>query len=135
MDCLFCKIANKEIGSEVIYENDKILAFLDIRPRSDGHMVIIPKTHAEGVVDLEDEYLSAVLLASKIIMAKIKKALNPDAFTIGANVGRASGQEIDHFHFHIIPRWKNDGGHSLQSVVGRPPSEDVKIIADKIRKA
>lgn len=134
-NCLFCKIASKEINSEIIYENDKTLAFLDISPRAKGHTMIIPKVHAEGILDLEDGYLSEILLTVKVVMDKIRKALTPDAFTIGANIGRASGQEIDHFHFHVMPRWKNDGGHSLQSVVDKPSDEDIRVVADRIRQS
>jgi len=134
MDCLFCKIAKKEIGAEIVYEDADTLAFLDVRPRAPGHCMVIPKVHAENILDLFDDKVEPTFLTVKKVTAKLLKALNPQGFTIGINHGSVSGQVIDHLHIHIIPRFENDGGRSIHSVVDNPPKESLKEIADKIRK-
>ena len=133
--CIFCKIAKGEIPSDKVYEDDVVFAFLDIHPRSPGHTMVIPKTHAETMLDLPSEQIGLFFQDVQMLVSIIKKALAPDAFTLGMNHGRVSGQEVDHMHFHIMPRWQGDGGHSIQSVVSNTPKEDVKTIAEKIRKA
>ena len=133
--CIFCKIASGEIPAEKIFETEHAVAFLDIMPRAPGHTMVIPKIHAENLSDLPREEIGPYFEACQRATDLIKKALTPDGFTLGMNYGRVSGQEVDHLHFHILPRWQGDGGHSLQSVVSNKPTEDVKIIAEKIRKA
>ena len=135
MECLFCKIINKEIKTEIVYEDDDTLAFLDIHPRAPGHIMVIPKKHAENILDLPDDKIEPVFRAVKKVTEMINKTLSPDGFTIGINHGKVSGQAIDHLHVHIIPRWKNDHGDSIHSVVNNPPKESIKDIADKIRSA
>ncbi len=132
MDCLFCKIANKEIASEIVYENDKIVAFLDIFPMSLGHTVVIPKKHAENIIDLAGEEVEPLFSAVKEITGLLQEKLAPRGFTIGINHGRVGGQLVDHLHVHIIPRFEGDGGGSLHSVVKNPPKESISEIRDKI---
>lgn len=133
MDCLFCRIAKREIPSEIIYDDAATVAFLDIHPRAIGHAVIIPRDHVENILDLPDQKIAPVFLTVKKVSAILNKALNPSGFTIGINHGKVSGQMIDHLHVHIIPRFDNDGGHSLHSVVDCPPQEDVASVARRIR--
>ncbi len=132
MDCLFCKIINKTIPAEIVYEDKDALAFLDIHPRAPGHTMILPKTHAENLLDLPNNKTGPVFTAVKKVTALLKKSLKPDAFTIGINNGRVSGQIIDHLHIHIIPRWKDDGGKSIHSVVDNPPKKSLDEIRKKI---
>jgi len=133
--CLFCKIAKGEIPSDKVYEDDTVFAFLDVHPRSPGHTMVIPKTHAETLLDLPKDQVGPFFEDVQMLIGVIKKALAPDAFTLGMNHGRVSGQEVDHMHFHIMPRWAGDGGHSVQSLVTHTPKEDTKTIAEKIRSA
>ncbi len=135
LPCLFCRIIRKEIPAEILYEDDHAMAFLDIMPRVAGHTVVIPKTHAPTIVELPDEEIGLLFLAVKRLEEKITAALHPDGITLGANQGRASGQEIDHLHIHLMPRWRNDGGRAVQSLVAAPPSEPLAQIAQKIRQA
>lgn len=134
-DCLFCKIGAKDIPSEVVFENEYVLAFLDITPISRGHTVVIPKVHAENISVLPDEYIAPYFTAVKKVTNQIRNTLAPDGFTLGMNYGRGAGQAIDHIHFHIIPRWEGDGGTSIHGVVHAPPSESVADTANKIRKS
>ena len=130
--CLFCKIVKKEIPVEVIYDNDFVLAILDINPCASGHTMVLPKVHVETILDLPE--VGSVFEAVKKVTGRLKKVFNPDGFTIGINQGRAAGQAIDHLHIHIIPRYKNDGGVSLHGVVDNPPKESLSSIKDKIIK-
>jgi histidine triad (HIT) family protein len=134
-DCLFCKIGKKEIPAAVVHENDHVVAFLDIHPVAPGHTMIIPKVHAENMLDLPDEEVEHVFKAVKHVTGMLKRALSPDAFTIGINHGRMSGQMVDHLHVHVLPRFENDGGGSIHSVVQNAPNESLEDIKDKIIQA
>lgn len=131
-DCLFCKIVNKKIPAAVIYEDDHALAFLDIMPRSPGHTMVIPKTHAPRLVELPDVEIGPLFMTVKHVAGLLTAKLAPDGITIGMNQGRASGQEVDHLHVHLMPRWHGDGGSSVQSVVHNQPKESVEEIRKKI---
>ena len=131
-DCLFCKIAAKQIPSEIVYEDDHAVAFLDVRPRTEGHTMVIPKYHAPTVAALPDEEVAPLFLAVKKTAELLTAGLRPDGITIGINQGRASGQEVDHLHVHLMPRWHNDGGGSVQSVVNRPSQASLEEIQKKI---
>lgn len=131
-DCLFCKIANKEFRAVAIYENDAALGILDIHPIAPGHTVILPKVHAETILDLPDSEIQGVFKAVKETILKIKESLAPDGFTIGWNHGKNAGQAIDHLHIHIVPRYTGDGGGSIHSVVNNPPKKSLEEIKAKI---
>lgn len=133
MDCLFCKIANKEIKIEPLWENNRVMALLDIHPRAPGHTMVIPKMHANSILDLDSEYYEPVFEFLKKTMEAIKRALAPDGFTIGINQGEVAGQAIQHLHIHIIPRYKGDGGGSAHTIVNNPPKESLEIITNKIK--
>ena len=104
MDCIFCKIVNGEIPSYKVYEDDKILAFLDINPNAPGHTLIIPKEHTTDFLSISDEMLNYIMLKAKEIANLIHDKLNADGFTFAQNTGIA--QDVKHFHLHIIPKYK-----------------------------
>ena len=131
-DCIFCKMTKKEISSEIIYEDDFTLGVLDVNPRSLGHTMILPKIHAENILDLPDEHIGPVFQAVKQVTELLKKCFNPDGFTIGINHGRASGQVVDHLHIHIMPRWSDDRGEAVQSLVNNQPKESLEEIKNRI---
>lgn len=132
MDCLFCKIASKEIASEVIYEDDHVLAFLDVHPLTAGHTLIVPKRHAENLIDLAPEEVEPLFMAVKKVTTLLEKKLAPKGFTIGINHGKISGQVIDHLHIHVIPRYEGDGGGSIHSVVRCPSNEPISSVKEKV---
>jgi histidine triad (HIT) family protein len=103
-DCVFCAIADGEIPSFKIYEDDTALAFLDINPFSYGHALVVPKRHCEGLLDAEDGDLAALAAVVKKVAARIKDVLECDGFNILQNNGEAAGQTVRHLHFHIVPR-------------------------------
>jgi histidine triad (HIT) family protein len=133
--CLFCDIAAKKIKANILYENDQVLAFLDVLPRTTGHTLVIPKIHAPNLLELPDEAVGPLFLAVKHVGEMLKKGLQPDGITIGINQGRASGQEVDHLHVHLMPRWQGDGGGSIQSVVHAGAKESVDDVLKKIMTA
>ncbi len=132
MSCIFCKIANKEIPSYVIGENEDAVAILDIHPLAPGHTMVLPKTHAENILDLPDEKIRPVFQMTKETAQILKKALSPDGFTLGINHGTNAGQAVPHLHIHIIPRYKGDGGGNIHSIVKNQPKESVEEIKQKI---
>ena len=104
--CLFCKIVNREILSEIVYENDNVLAFLDINPSTKGHTLIIPKKHHQDLNDCPLEVLTSLLEVVKTLENDYRTKYQTTSFNLLLNSGKESGQEINHFHFHLIPRYK-----------------------------
>jgi histidine triad (HIT) family protein len=134
-DCLFCKIISKEIPAHVVYEDGDVLAFLDINPSAPGHTVLIPKEHCPDIQRMPDKLIRPVFTAVKRVILLLGETMGSAHFTIGFNNGRLSGQEIDHIHVHLIPRYEGDGGSGIQSVVSNPSKEDLIKIKNKILKA
>jgi histidine triad (HIT) family protein len=130
--CIFCKIANGEFSSETIYEDEYVRAVLDIHPISPGHTMILPKAHAETILDVPDDKERHIFSAVKKVTELLKTTLKPDGFTIGINHGKWAGQAVDHLHIHIIPRWKDDKGKSIHSVVENPPKESLTETKNRI---
>ena len=107
-NCIFCKIANGEIPSATIYEDDDFRAILDLGPAAKGHTLVIPKSHSDNLLSVEpDTAAKALKVISKTANA-IKEALGCDGINVVQNNGEAAGQTVMHLHFHIIPRYKND---------------------------
>ena len=132
MDCLFCKIAGKEINSEMIYEDADTVAVLDVHPLSLAHTMVLPKFHAADILSLPGEKIGPVFEAVKKVTGILGETFKPDGFTIGINHGRASGQTVEHLHIHIIPRWSADGGGSIHSVVNNPPQQSLDEVKNRI---
>lgn len=109
MNCLFCKIASGENPSYKVYEDDFVLAFLDIFPVSPGHVLVIPKKHFPNYEAIDEEYLIRVYSVVKKIGAVLKSALHVPGYNTMVNNDPVAGQIIPHFHVHIIPREVGDG--------------------------
>ena len=103
-DCIFCKIIEREIHSQIIFENELDIAFLDISPISDGHTIVIPKKHYSNLEDIPDYELTELFKVVKKLAKIIHKKLKIDGYNILQNNFTAAGQVIKHFHVHIIPR-------------------------------
>ncbi|MBD3311477.1 MAG: HIT domain-containing protein [Candidatus Magasanikbacteria bacterium] len=128
-ECIFCKIINKEIPAHIIYEDENNLAFLDVNPRCKGHTVVIPKEHAKNPFGLSDESLKLLFVATKKTMQRIDEKLKPDGYNVGWNQNSAGGQVVPHMHVHILPRWRDDGGGNMHSIVNHPGDETVEEVA------
>lgn len=107
-DCIFCKIANGEIPSATLYEDEDFRVILDLGPASKGHALILPKEHFADLYELSDEAASKALVLAKKIAAKLTEILKCDGFNIVQNNGTCAGQTVFHFHIHLIPRYEND---------------------------
>jgi histidine triad (HIT) family protein len=131
-NCVFCKIINQEIPAVKVYEDDSVLAFLDIRPVNKGHTLVIPKDHFENIYSVPAELWCRVMLVAQKIAIGIKNAVSADGINIIMNNESAAGQLVFHAHVHVIPRENEDG------LVHWPHKSyidevETKNIADKIR--
>jgi len=106
--CIFCEIIKGNIPSKKVYEDDNVLAILDISQITKGHTLVLPKKHFNNFLDLDDEYASHVFLAAKKITKMIDKAYKPLGFNIINNCNEIAGQSVMHYHLHIIPRYEKD---------------------------
>ena len=107
-DCIFCKLANGDIPVEAVYEDDVVKAIFDASPASEGHILILPKDHADNIYDLTDEQASGVFRAAKKIACAMREGLDYDGMNVVQNNGEIAGQTVFHFHMHLIPRYKGD---------------------------
>lgn len=128
MNCIFCKILNKEIPNYTVYEDENVLAFLDIFPCSKGHTVVIPKKHFESLWDMNMETFQAVAEGLRAAAGRIQTRLLPDGMNVGLNNGEVAGQAVPHLHWHIIPRYKEDGGGSMHSIIKNPGDKTVQEV-------
>ena len=132
-DCIFCKIVKGDIPCQKIYENDKVLAFLDIMPVHKGHTLVIPKEHYPALLDMPDDVLAEAAKAAKKVSKAVVRATGADGFNIGQNNGEAAGQAVFHFHLHIIPRFKGDGFKHWPHK--KLPDEEMKQIQEDIQNS
>lgn len=107
-DCIFCKIANGEIPSATLYEDETFRVILDVNPASKGHALILPKEHASNLYGLPDETASKALVLAKSMASKMAGALKCEGLNVVQNNGEIAGQTVFHFHIHLIPRYKGD---------------------------
>ncbi len=131
-DCLFCKIIAKQIPSDSVYEDDHVYAFLDIHPVHPGHVLVIPKEHSIALHDAKPEVLQSVIVRIQDIAKAVMSATGAPAFNLMQNNGKEAGQAIPHLHFHIIPRFAEDGFKHWHGKRGYNEGE-AKEIAEKIK--
>lgn len=116
-DCLFCKIANKKEEAEIVYEDEKVIAFENIRPLAPVHTLVIPKKHIDTVNDIksEDEDILGHIWG---VMSKIadKKDVKKSGYKVAVNVGEGGGQEIFHLHYHLLGGWESDDERDLPNM-------------------
>lgn len=108
-DCIFCKIANGEIPSATVYEDNDFRAIMDIAPASRGHIIILPKQHAANVFELSEELASKIYVVAQKIAKVVKEEVECDGINILQNNGEVAGQTVFHLHMHVIPRFTDDG--------------------------
>lgn len=109
-DCIFCKLANGEIPTATLYEDEDFRVILDANPATKGHCLILPKKHYADIYEIPDELLEKAFILAKKVAARMTEAMGCDGLNIVQNNKEAAGQTVFHFHIHIIPRYKNDGG-------------------------
>lgn len=109
VECLFCRVVSGELPSYVVREDDLTVAFLDTRPASRGHTLIVPRAHVEHLWDAGEADVAAVMRMAHEVAALLRERLQPDGLTLRQNTGAASGQQVPHLHLHLVPRWHGDG--------------------------
>lgn len=114
MNCLFCKIANKDINSMQLYEDDFIIAFMDINPQCEGHTLIIPKEHFEDYTEVSADIMNHILKKAEVLGNALTKKLKSKGYRLIINYG--DEQEIKHFHLHILPNLKNKDVKDVKEV-------------------
>lgn len=107
-NCIFCKLANGDIPTATVYEDEYLRAIMDAAPANKGHIIILPKSHAADIYELNDEYVSRAFVLAKKLAVALKKLTGCDGVNILQNNGGAAGQTVFHFHVHVIPRFKDD---------------------------
>ncbi|MEK5522276.1 HIT family protein [Heyndrickxia sporothermodurans] len=135
-DCIFCKIINGELPSAKVFENEHVLAFLDISQVTKGHTLIIPKVHKENVFKLTPEIAKNIFEVAPMIANALKAEFNPIGMNLVNNNGEHAGQSVFHFHLHLIPRYgKGDGfGAVWKNNQSEYTQDDYKKIAEAISK-
>ena len=122
-DCIFCKIANGDIPSKSLYEDDDFKVILDLGPATKGHALILPKDHYANLYELPENTAAEAMKLAKTMAAKMTEKLHADGFNLVQNNGEAAGQTVMHFHLHLIPRYENDGQHILWRPGSASPEE------------
>ena len=130
-NCVFCAIAAGEIPSFKVYEDDVVLAYLDINPFTRGHVLVIPKEHFTGLLDTPSDVLKEIVVRVQKVAAHLKEALPCDGFNVLQNNGAAAGQTVPHVHFHIVPRRSSDGKIAFTSQEGN--MDALAALAARIR--
>ena len=132
-ECVFCKIVAGKQDSQIIYQDESVMSFLDIHPIRIGHTLIIPKTHYETILDISDDELAHLIIITRRIAKQVKAAMNAVGLRIGNNNFAAAGQIIPHLHFHVIPVTKEFPIH-LKFDRFNLSTKELEQIAEKIRK-
>ncbi len=136
-DCIFCKIANGEIPTNTVYEDELFRAILDANPANTGHTLIIPKTHATNVFEIDETTVGKAYMLAKKLSLAVKEATGCEGINILQNNGEAAGQTVNHFHIHVVPRNKKDdvniGFGSAVNISSEETEAVRKKIADNIK--
>jgi len=132
-DCIFCKIIAGKVPCTKIYENDKVFCFLDINPINKGHALVLPKKHYEFLEEIPEDILCELTKTIKKISSAVVKVVGAPAFNLSLNNGKEAGQFVPHTHFHIMPRFKNDG-LKLDWPAGKYLDGEAESVAEKIKK-
>ncbi len=131
--CIFCRIARNEIVSYKVYEDDCVLAFLDVNPAARGHTLVVPKEHFDDITTCPKDILDHVMhVVQTIAQAQIKE-LGATGVNVISNVGEDAGQSVKHFHVHVIPRYAKDG-LKLEFPAKQLEAGEMKLLADSIRQ-
>ncbi len=124
MDCIFCKIAQKEIPSNILYEDNSLMVIMDNNPVNNGHVLIIPKKHLEDYLELDNDLASKMLKVAQELGPKIMKKLDKSALTLLINYG--TDQEVKHLHLHLIPNFSKRNNTKIKNI-----KETFEILKEK----
>lgn len=135
-DCIFCKIVNGDIPSAKVYENEHVLAFMDISQVTKGHTLVIPKVHKENIFELSPEIARKLYESVPAIASALKKEFNPQGLNTLNNNGAFADQSVFHFHLHLIPRYDESDGFKAKWVTHADEysADELKQLADSISR-
>lgn len=131
-NCIFCKIANGEIPSRTIYENDLFRVILDNGPATEGHALVLPKDHYANLFEIPADTAAEAMKTAQTVAAMLKEKLHADGLNLVQNNGETAGQTVHHFHMHIIPRYKGDGQNILWKP-GHPSEQELDAVLGRIK--
>ncbi|HLC60837.1 MAG TPA: HIT family protein [Candidatus Nanoarchaeia archaeon] len=132
-DCIFCKIIEGKVPSAKIYEDERVLSFLDIAPANKGHCLVIPKNHSRNLSEMDDKDAEASIRAARKVAKALSLGLGCSGFNLVMSNGIEAGQVVFHSHIHVIPRFKNDGLKIKWPHIKYTESE-IKEYAEKLKK-
>ncbi len=132
-NCIFCKIVAGQIPSINVYENEHVLAFMDINPVSTGHVLVVPKGHWRDLFDMPDEQLGFVAASVRKVAHSVRNALNPDGVSINQANGKGAAQSVLHYHVHIVPRTMGDDLKINWNLVPGD-MEEIASVAEQIKR-
>ncbi len=136
--CVFCAIVKGEAPASVVYRDDMVIAFMDIRPANPGHVLVVPLEHADGILDISDEAVMARLLSvgRQVAAALPDSGVRLEGFNLFLANGAVAGQTVFHVHLHVLPRFTGDGlGFTRHANVRIPAQSDLDETAERIRQA
>lgn len=128
-DCVFCKIVVAEVPAAVVYENESVISFLDVNPLAEGHLLVIPREHYSGVVDMPPAQCGALFSAAPTLGRALMEVTGAEGFNVLLNHGRAAGQVVSHVHCHLVPRKAGDGLGYRWNAKEYSPGRDAELTA------
>lgn len=134
-DCIFCKIVSGDIPSYKIYEDDRVFAFLDIKPLSKGHTLVLPKEHFENVFDIPKDLYAYMFEVAKNISANIKEKYEPEGIFINQNNGEMAGQSVPHIHIHVKPIYNESQKNKEEDKGMQLSTEEMEKICNDLKIA
>ncbi len=129
--CVFCGIVKKEIPSSCIYEDDQVMAFLDLSQVTKGHTLVVPKQHADNLLECDDETLAHMIKVTKMLAVRITERLHAKGVNILNNTHEVAGQTVNHLHFHIIPRYSDEDAIVIQ--FNESEKQDLNALAELLK--
>ena len=133
-NCIFCKLANGDIPTNTVYEDEDFKVFMDVAPATKGHALVVPKNHYADIYEIEPEILGKAAKVAQKVIKHATKVLGCEGYNLMQNNGEVSGQTVFHFHLHLIPRYENmDNTNLLSWTPGESTSEELKELSEKLR--
>ena len=136
--CVFCAIVKGEAPASVVYRDDMVIAFMDIRPATPGHVLVVPLDHADSILDISDEAILARIFSvgRQVAAALPDSGVRLEGFNLFLANGAVAGQTVFHVHLHVLPRFVGDGlGFTRHASMGMPPQSELDETAERIRRA
>lgn len=133
-NCIFCKLANGDIPTNTIYEDEDVRVILDMSPATKGHALILPKEHYANIYEMDDVLLGKVMKVAKTVVTHATKVLSCDGYNLVQNNGSVAGQTVFHFHLHLIPRYEKDNNEGMISWTPKEvPGEELKQLCELMK--